>query len=41
MVNDDFARAKIHLEEAMKDDEDNYEVRFQEWKKSENDKKDY
>jgi len=40
MVNDDFARAKILLEEAMKDDKDNYEVRFQEWKKSENDKKD-
>lgn len=33
MITSDFNRAKIQLEEAMKDDNDNYEKRFQEWKK--------
>lgn len=32
LITDDYVRAKKQLEEAMEDDEDNYEVRFQEWK---------
>ena len=39
MVINDYERAKSLLEEAMKDDKDNYEERFQEWKTLQNDKK--
>ena len=39
MVTSDYDRAKKHLEEGMKDDKDNYESRFQEWKSLQNDKK--
>ena len=40
MITDDFNRAKTQLEEAMKDDKDNYEQRFQEWKAGQKDMKD-
>ncbi len=33
MITSDFNRAKTQLEEGMKDDVDNYETRFQLWKK--------
>ena len=39
MITSDYERAKKQLEEGMKDDKDNYEKRFQEWKKLQNEKK--
>lgn len=38
LITADFKRAEKQLEEAMKDDSDNYESRFQKWKTEQKDK---